>query len=95
MNDEHNEYGAANLNVWQKLRLLQDWYPAVTFAQAFLSAYDPHDKAVVVAEALEWLASKTDATKVDDELVSHLTAVLKSPQGEALLRWAIEKVQKA
>lgn len=81
-----------DLSVWDKIRILQEWAPAATYIQAFLGEHDPHRKAVIVSDACEWLASKS-STKVDDELVSHLTAMLKSPQGEAFLRWVILKLE--
>ena len=40
----------------------------------------------------EWLASKTDSG-VDTELVKHLADVLKTAQGESLVRWAVGKVE--
>lgn len=89
----NNEYGSGNqFTVWQKIRLLQEWSPVFTFVQAYLAAADTHQKAIVVADCCEWLSSKTE-TKLDDELVSHLAAVLRSEEGEALLRWAVSKVQ--
>jgi hypothetical protein len=42
----------------------------------------------VVSEAAEWLASKTDAT-ADDQLVRHLAAVLKTKEGENLVRFLL------
>lgn len=83
---------AAEMSVWEKVRLVQEWYPLVTYIQAILATSDAHQKAVVVADACEWMASKSQ-TKVDDELVSHLSAVLKSPQGEAMLRWVLAKIE--
>lgn len=82
------------MSVWEKIRIIQEWAPMVTFIQAILASTDTHQKALAVADACEWLASKSK-TKVDDELVSHLTAVLKSPQGEAFLRWVLAKVEGA
>lgn len=82
----------SEMSVWEKLRLLQEWYPLVTFIQAILATNDPHQKAVVVADACEWMASKSQ-TKVDDELVGHLSAILRSPQGESLLRWVLAKIE--
>jgi hypothetical protein len=85
----NNEFG---LSVWQKIRLVHEWAPVFTFVQAYLATVDPHQKAIVVADCCEWLASKTE-TKVDDELVSHLSSVLRSKEGEAFLRWAVSRMQ--
>lgn len=84
-------YGAG-VSIWEKIRILQEWSPIVTYVQAFLAEHDPHAKSLVVADACEWLAAKSKNTKVDDELVDHITAILKSPQGESFLRWVIAKV---
>lgn len=93
---DENKYGAAsNISLWDKIRLLQEWSPVVTYVQAFLAESDPHAKTLIVADACEWLASKSKNTQVDDELVAHVTAVLKSPQGESLLRWVLDKVDQA
>lgn len=83
---------ADKMSVWEQIRLVQEWYPLVTYIQAMLATADPHQKAVVVADACEWMASKSQ-TKVDDELVGHLSAMLKSPQGESFLRWVLAKVE--
>ena len=89
--DEIGQYGA-NLTIWEKLALIQAWAPLLTFAQRYLAAFDPFAKAVVVSECAEWLASKTDSG-LDDELVRHLAAVLKTQEGEALVRWAVAKIE--
>ena len=44
-----------------------------------------------MADALEWLASKTNST-LDDELVRHVNAIARTPEGEALIRWGLAKV---
>lgn len=85
--DEVAEYGNT-LNVWQALRLLQTWHPLITYGQRFVQAIDPYAKSLVVAEAAEWLASKTDAT-VDDQLVRHLAAVAQTKEGEQLIRFCL------
>lgn len=90
MSDDANQY--EGLSIWDKMRLLSEWSPLISFGQRFVLEADTHRKSIIVAEACEWLASKTRATTVDDELVSLLSAILKSPQGEALVRWAISKV---
>lgn len=89
--EEVGQYGT-NLTIWQKVALIQAWAPLLTYGQRYLAAYDPFAKAVVVAEAAEWLASKTDSG-LDNELVKHLAAVLKTREGEALVRWATSKIE--
>ena len=80
---ELQQYG--NLNLWKSLMLLQKWSPLLKYGQAFMAEADPYKRSIVVADAVEWLASQTKAT-VDDELVKRLADVLKTPQGEALVR---------
>lgn len=82
---------AAEMSIWDKIKIIQEWSPMVTYIQAFLATNDPHQKALIVADVCEWLAAKSQ-TKVDDELVGHLTAVLKSPQGESMVRWVMAKI---
>lgn len=88
---ELDKYGNT-LSIWEKLMLIQAWAPLLTFGQKFIGTPDPYAKSLVVAECCEWLASKTDAG-LDDELVKQLAAVLKTQEGEALVRWVIEKAQ--
>lgn len=91
-NEEMDKYGAG-LSIWEQLRLLSEWSPLLSFGQRFLAEHDPHQKSLIVADAAEWLAAKTKATAVDDELVGHIAAILRSPQGEALVRWCIAKAE--
>jgi hypothetical protein len=84
---EQAEYGSV-LNIWQALRLLQTWHPLVTYAQQFVNTIDPYQKGLVVANAAEWLASKTDS-EVDDQLVRHLAAVARTAEGEQLIRFCL------
>ena len=89
--EEVGQYGD-RLTIWEKLALLNSFAPLLTFGQRYLSAFDPYAKAVVVGEACEWLASKTDSG-LDDELVKHVAALLKTKEGEALVRWAVAKIE--
>ena len=81
------------LSVWQSLILLQAWAPLLSYGQAFVNAGDSYKKSLIVADACEWLASKT-SSPLDDELVRHLGDVLKTKEGEALVRWALLKVEE-
>jgi hypothetical protein len=85
--EEANRYGST-LNVWQALRLLQTWHPLISYGQQFVGESDPYKQSLVVSEAVEWLATKTDS-KVDDQLVKHLADVLRTKEGESLVRFVL------
>lgn len=89
--EELQKYGAS-LNIWQQLQLLSTWAPLLTYGQRFVGAADPYTKSLVVAEACEWMASKTDSG-LDDQLVRHVAAMLKTKEGEDLVRWIVAKVE--
>ena len=90
---EFEQYGAG-LNIWQQLQLLSAWSPLIGYGQRFINTADPYAKAVIVSEAAEWMASKTDA-KVDDQLVKLLGDILKTSQGESLVRFLLMQVEAA
>jgi hypothetical protein len=90
---ELEQYGAG-LNIWQQLQLLSAWSPLIGYGQRFINTADPYAKAVIVSEAAEWMASKTDA-KVDDQLVKLLGDILKTSQGESLVRFLLMQVEAA
>jgi hypothetical protein len=84
---EQAEYGNT-LNIWQAIRLLQTWSPLLAYGQKFVNTVDPYAKGLVVGEAAEWLASKTDS-EVDDQLVRRLAAVAQTREGEDLIRFCL------
>ena len=90
---ELEQYGNG-LNLWQSLMLLQRWAPLIGYGQRFVAESDPYKRSLVVADAVEWLASQTQA-RVDDELVSKLAAVLKTDEGEDLVRWIMKQAEAA
>jgi hypothetical protein len=90
---ELEQYGAG-LNIWQQIALLQAWSPLIGYGQRLVNESDPYKKSIIVAEAAEWLASKTDA-KADDQLVRLLGDIIRTPQGESLVRWALLQVEAA
>lgn len=87
---EQAQYGST-LNIWQALKLLQAWSPLVNYAREFVNTVDPYAKSVVVAQACEWLASRTDSA-LDDQLVRHVSDVLKTKEGEQLVRFCLLQV---
>ena len=82
------------MNIFEKLRLLAEWSPLLTYMQTLAAEDDMHAKAVIVAEALEWVATRTEI-EWDDELASHVSDILVSEEGEAFVRWILEKIQVA
>lgn len=88
---EADQYGNT-LSLWEKIALLQAWAPMIGYAQRFSQETDPFKRGLVVADACEWLASKT-SSQADDELVKHLAAVLRTQEGEALVRWCLMQVE--
>jgi len=84
---EAQQYGNT-LNIWQAIKLLQTWSPLLAYGQRFVNTVDPYQKSLIVGEACEWLASKTDAT-TDDQLVRLLADVAKTKEGEALVRFCL------
>lgn len=88
---EAAQYGN-KLSIWQSIALIQAWSPLIGYANRFVSAADPYAKSLIVAEACEWLAAKTDSG-LDDELVKHLAAMVATPQGEAFVRWVVAKIE--
>jgi hypothetical protein len=90
--DEAQRYGAG-LSIWQQLALLQQWAPLIGYGQRLVNEPDTFKRSLVIADACEWLASKT-SSPLDDELVRHVGNLLKTKEGEALVRWALLKVEE-
>ena len=88
---EEAKYGNA-LNLWQSLMLLQKWSPLIGFGQRFVQEVDPYKKSIIVGEAAEWLASQT-AAQADDQLVRLLSDLLRTKEGESLVRWILLQVE--
>ena len=91
--DEYAKFGPS-LNIWQQLALLQAWAPLIGYGQRFVNEIDPYRKSLVVSDAAEWLASKTQA-QVDDQLVRLLADIMKTKEGEALVRWCLLQAEGA
>ena len=90
--DEAQQYGEG-LSVWRQLALLQQWAPLIGYGQRLVNEPDTFKRSLVIADACEWLASKT-SSPLDDELVMHVGNLLKTKEGEALVRWALLKVEE-
>jgi hypothetical protein len=72
------------------VRLLVEWAPLLGYAKRLSAAVDDGGRADTIADAIEWLASKT-GNRLDDELARLVAAVLHTPQGAALAGWIADK----
>jgi hypothetical protein len=72
------------------VRLLVEWAPLLGYGRRLSAATDDRQRSEVIADALEWLSSKT-GNRIDDELSGLLAAVLKTPEGAALSGWIADK----
>lgn len=91
--DEFAKYGSSRLTIWQQLALLQAWSPLLGYGQRFVQEPDPYKRSLIIGDACEWLASKTD-TPLDNELVSNLIPVVKTDECERFLRWLLMKAEE-
>jgi hypothetical protein len=91
--DEFAKYGSGRLSIWQQLALLQAWSPLLGYGQRFVQESDPYKRSMIIADACEWLASKTD-TPLDNELVSNLIPIFKTEEGERFVRWLLMKAEE-
>lgn len=91
--EEIQQYGAG-VSIWEAMKLFQKYAPLVAYAREFATTLDPYKKALIVADACEWVASQTNAT-ADDQLVKLLADVFKTKEGENLLRFCLLQVEAA
>lgn len=75
-------------SIFEQLKLLQEYLPLLGYGQRWLAEADPGRRALIVGDMGEWIASKTHNT-VDDAIVRHLVAILRTNEGEALVRYLV------
>lgn len=91
MPEAHDEYGSYDASWWDTLQIVQQLMPLIGYGQRVVREPDVYRKGIIVADALEWLASRSQ-TKVDDEVVKLVGDVVKTPEGERLIRYIVSKV---
>lgn len=85
-----DEVGLSLIDQW---RLYREYSPLLGYGQRIIEEPDPYKQAIIVSEACEWLASKSQM-RTDDKLVRILSDLVKTPAGEQLIRWAIEAAKE-
>jgi len=72
------------------IRTLIRLAPLLGFARRLSAATDTKQRNAVVGEAMKWLAAQSKS-KLDDEFVGHVSAILNTAEGAALVRWCISR----
>lgn len=80
-----NDSNCEGLPSFDQVRLLLNLSPLIGFGQRFVAESDAYKRTVIVADAVEWLTSQT-STVMDDKVAAAVVNVLKTPEGEALVR---------
>lgn len=80
------------MGIWEQIRLLNAWAPLLGYGQRYLAEQDIHRRSLVIGDAAEWLAGKT-TSKLDDEFVDRVVAILKTAEGEAMVRFLVGQVE--
>ena len=77
-------YGS--LSIVDKVKLLAAWAPMLAKLEAVAVAKTPQDKAIALVAALRLAADHTSTVK-DNNVLDHVEALLKTPEGKALVEW--------
>lgn len=91
--NEDELYGAG-FPLFEKLKLLAEWAPLLARLQGVMDAETPHEQALAGVRALQWAAGKSE-TKVDDEALFHIEAVMKTDEWKSLMLWGESKLKGA
>jgi len=79
-------------SVFEKINLIRDWMPLLGFGQRYVAETDIHKRALILGDLGEWLASKSSNT-LDDQLVDHIVAIVKTSEGEAFVRFLVAQAE--
>jgi hypothetical protein len=75
-------------SIVDKARLLMEWAPLLAQLELVAIAKTPQEKAVAIIGALRIAANKT-TTEKDNNVLDRAEAILKTPEGAALVDWFI------
>jgi hypothetical protein len=86
VSDEQFGQMYGSLSIIDKVRLLAAWAPLLAKLEAVALAKTPAEKALALVAALRLAADKTPTDK-DNNVLDRIEAVLKTPEGQALVEW--------
>jgi hypothetical protein len=70
---------------------LVSYLPLIPLLQRIAAGGDPVQQSLAIMELLRFGTAKTPTAK-DDELLALLEPVMRTPEGEALVRWVAEQL---
>ena len=88
--NEPEIYGAS-FPLFDKLRLLAEWAPLLARLQEVGAAKTAHEQALAAVSVAQWAAGRSE-TLIDDEMLAHFEAVLRTPAGQEFLEWTLEQI---
>ena len=77
----------------EKLRMIIEFMPIINGVMLVVNASPGRPRVHAALDVLDLLADMSD-TSLDDEMIQHIDAVLRTPEGSNLIDWASERVQK-
>lgn len=86
-----DEEPVCGMTITEQLRFLAALAPLISYGQRFLVERDAYKRTLIVSDAITWLTSNT-AVEFDDTVAKLVADVLKTDEGEALVRGILELV---
>jgi hypothetical protein len=87
MDVSEEQFGAyGGLSLVGKIALLAQWAPLLAKLEAVATATTPQGRSLALVAALRLAADKT-ATDKDNDVLTLIENVLKTPEGLALVNW--------
>ena len=88
MEESDEKFGEVygGMSIVDKVKLLAAWAPMLAKLEAVAVAKTPQDKALALVAALRLAADHTSTVK-DNNVLDHVEALLKTPEGKALVEW--------
>lgn len=74
--------------VADKVKALIDWAPALSILSEISGSQTAKERAVAAVKLMRFVATRTQ-TKIDDDLVERVEALLLSPAGDELFQYIV------
>jgi len=89
--DDYEFDYSTSMSWFDKLRLLAEIGPLLGHLQVAFGKEDAHEQALALIAAAKWAAGRT-ATPIDDEVLAHVEAILRTTEGRDFFRYTVAKL---